>query len=162
MSGQRVRQRLVSVIGGSVCSEAEAAIAVEVGRLLAEAGVAVVCGGRGGVMEAVCRGASEAGGLTVGILPGASSSEGNDYLAVALPSGLGEARNVLVVRAGEAVIAIGGGLGTLSEIALSLRLGKPVINLGSWSATSPAGESLLVQRAATAGEAVRLALEERP
>jgi uncharacterized protein (TIGR00725 family) len=113
-------------------------------------------------MEAVCRGASKAGGLTVGILPGQSSTEGNDYLAVALPSGLGEARNVMVVRAGEAVIAIGGGLGTLSEIALALRMGKPVISLGSWNATSPTGESLPVRRAATASEAVRLALEERP
>jgi uncharacterized protein (TIGR00725 family) len=149
---------MVSVIGGSECSEAEARTAEEAGRLLAQAGVAIVCGGRGGVMEAVCRGAASEGGLTLGILPGSTVEEGNEYLTVALPTGLGEMRNVLVVRAGEAVIAIGGGVGTLAEIAHALRLGKRVVAVGSWRATDSAGAELPVLRAATAGEAVTLAL----
>jgi uncharacterized protein (TIGR00725 family) len=149
---------LIAVIGGSRCSEAERALAEQVGRLLAREGVGVVCGGRGGVMEAVCRGASIEGGLTIGLLPGESVSEGNDYLSFALATGMGEARNVMVVRAGEAVIAIGGGLGTLSEIAHALRLGKTVVALGSWHAVSPQGEDVPIRRAATAEEAVTLVM----
>jgi uncharacterized protein (TIGR00725 family) len=106
--------------------------AAEVGRLLAERGATLVCGGRGGAMEAACRGAKEADGLTVGILPGADRSDANPFVDVALPTGLGEARNALVVGAADAVIAIGGGYGTLSEIALALKAGKRVIGLGTW------------------------------
>jgi uncharacterized protein (TIGR00725 family) len=157
----KTRQKLVSVIGCSSCTDAEASQAEDVGRLLAQAGAAVVCGGRDGIMEAACRGAWSAGGLTVGILPGDSPSEANDYLTVVLPTGMGEARNVLIVRAGEAVIAIGGGLGTLSEIAHALRLGKPVIALGTWQATSPDGAALPVRHAATAEQAVAQAMGSR-
>jgi hypothetical protein len=103
-----------------------------VGRLVAERGAVVVCGGLGGTMEAACRGAKQAGGTTVGILPGLDRSQANPFVDVALPTGLGEARNVLVVRAADAVIAIGGGYGTLSEIALALKAGKRVIGLGTW------------------------------
>ena len=156
-----MRSRLVSVIGGSECTADESALAQEIGRLLAQAGVGVVCGGRGGVMEAVCRGAREAGGLTIGILPGEAANEGNPHLTAALPTGMGEARNVIVVKAGEAVIAIGGGLGTLSEIAHALRLGKPVVALGSWRAESPEGGKLPVIQATTAQEAVALAVRTR-
>jgi uncharacterized protein (TIGR00725 family) len=92
----------------------------------------LVCGGLGGVMEAACRGAKGSGGLTVGILPGADRAAANPFVDVAIPTGLGEARNALVVRAADAVIAIGGGYGTLSEIALALRAGKPVVGLGTW------------------------------
>jgi uncharacterized protein (TIGR00725 family) len=92
----------------------------------------VVCGGLGGVMEAVCRGAREAGGTTIGILPGADRAAANPFVGVAIPSGLGEARNALVVRAADAVIAVGGGYGTLSEIALALKAGKPVVGIGTW------------------------------
>lgn len=123
---------LVSVIGGSACTEKEAALAEEVGRLLAERGVGVVCGGRGGVMEAACRGAVQAGGLTVGILPGLDADEANAWVQVAIPTGLGEARNAIVARAGAGVIAIGGEYGTLSEIAFALKAGKRVAGLGSW------------------------------
>jgi len=153
-----MRNRLVSVIGGSECTADESALAEEVGRLLAQAGVGVVCGGRGGVMEAVCRGAGSAGGLTIGILPGDGADEGNRHLTVALPTGMGEARNVIVVKAGEAVIAIGGGLGTLSEIAHALRLGELVVVLGSWRAVSPEGGDLPVIEATTAQQGVALAL----
>ena len=106
--------------------------AEEVGRLLAERGAVVVCGGLGGVMEAACRGARAAGGTTVGLLPGVDRSEANRHVDIAVPTGLGEGRNALVVRAADAVIAIGGGYGTLSEIALALRAGKPVIGLDTW------------------------------
>ena len=154
-----MRARLVSLIGSSKCTTKEAGMAEETGRRLAQAGFGLVCGGRGGVMEAACRGARQAGGVTVGILPGEMAGEGNDYLTVELPTGLGEARNVLVVRAGEAVIAIGGGLGTLAEIAHALRLGKRVIALGSWQATSPDGASLPVLRVGTPAEAVAAVME---
>ena len=106
--------------------------AAEVGRLLAERGAVLVCGGRGGAMEAACRGAKEAGGLTVGILPGSDRSEANPFVDVVLPTGLGEARNALVVGAADVVIAVGGGYGTLSEVALALKAGKRVIGLGTW------------------------------
>jgi uncharacterized protein (TIGR00725 family) len=91
-----------------------------------------VCGGLGGVMEAACRGAKEAGGVTVGILPGTDRAAANAFVDVAIPSGLGEARNALVVRAADALIAVGGGYGTLSEIALALKAGKRVVGLDSW------------------------------
>jgi uncharacterized protein (TIGR00725 family) len=106
--------------------------AAEVGRLIAERGAVLVCGGRGGAMEAACRGAKEVGGLTVGILAGPDRSEANPFVDVVLPTGLGEARNALVVAAADVVIAIGGGYGTLSEIALALKVGKRVIGLGTW------------------------------
>jgi len=106
--------------------------AAEVGRLVAERGAVLVCGGLGGTMESACRGAKEGGGLTVGILPGPDRSAANPFVDVALPTGLGEARNALVVRAADVVIAIGGGYGTLSEIALALKAGKPVVGLGTW------------------------------
>jgi uncharacterized protein (TIGR00725 family) len=104
-----------------------------VGRLAAERGAVVVCGGLGGAMEAACRGAKQAGGTTLGILPGADRSAANPYVDFALPTGLGEARNALVVRAADVVIAVGGGYGTLSEIALALKAGKRVIGLDSWA-----------------------------
>lgn len=102
------------------------------GRLLAERGAVLVCGGLGGVMAAACRGAKDGGGTTVGILPGTDRGEANEFVDVAIPTGLGEARNALVVRAAHALIAVGGGYGTLSEIALALKAGKRVVGLGSW------------------------------
>ena len=102
------------------------------GRLLAERGAVLVCGGLGGTMEAACRGAKQAGGTTVGLLPGGSRSDANPFVDVAIPTDLGEARNALVVRAADAVVAVGGGYGTLSEIALALRAGKRVVGLGTW------------------------------
>jgi uncharacterized protein (TIGR00725 family) len=92
----------------------------------------IVCGGLGGVMEAACRGAKDAGGTTLGILPGTDRSAANEYVDVALATGLGEARNALVVRAADALVAVGGGYGTLSEIALALKAGKRVVGLRSW------------------------------
>jgi uncharacterized protein (TIGR00725 family) len=103
-----------------------------VGRLLAEHGAVLVCGGLGGTMEAACRGAKQAGGTTVGLLPGESRSDANRFVDVAIPTGLGEARNALVVRSADVVVAVGGGYGTLSEIALALKIGKRVVGLGTW------------------------------
>jgi uncharacterized protein (TIGR00725 family) len=103
------------------------------GRRLAEAGAVVVCGGGPGVMEAVCRGARSAGGTTVGLLPGVDRRDGNPYLSVAVPTGMGQGRNLLLVRSSDAMVAVGGGFGTLSEIALALRTGVPVIGLATWS-----------------------------
>jgi uncharacterized protein (TIGR00725 family) len=122
----------VAVVGSGEAEERDAAAAEEVGRLIAEGGALLVCGGLGGVMEAACRGARTAGGTTVGLLPGVDRSAANPHVDVAVPTGLGEGRNALVVRAADAVIAIGGGYGTLSEIALALRAGKPVIGLDTW------------------------------
>lgn len=102
------------------------------GRELGGRGVVLVCGGLGGVMEAACRGAKDAGGTTVGILPGTDRAAANPFVDVAVATGLGEARNALVVRAADAVIAIGGGYGTLSEIALALKAGKRVVGLETW------------------------------
>jgi hypothetical protein len=120
------------VVGASAASGEQREQARAAGRRLAERGAVLVCGGRGGVMEAACQGAKEAGGTTVGILPGADRREANPFVDIAVATGLGEARNVLVVRAADAVVAIGGEWGTLSEIAFALKTGKPVTGVGSW------------------------------
>jgi uncharacterized protein (TIGR00725 family) len=122
----------VAVVGPGAASPEQEAVAEEVGRLLARRGAVVVCGGLGGVMEAACRGASREGGTTVGVLPGLDRGAANPFVSVAVATGLGEARNALVVRAADALIAVGGAYGTLSEIALALKAGKPVIGLGTW------------------------------
>jgi uncharacterized protein (TIGR00725 family) len=120
------------VVGPGEATGDELAAAESVGRELARAGAVLVCGGLGGAMEAASRGAHEARGVAVGILPGTDRSAANPYLDVAIPTGLGEARNALVVRAADALVAVGGGYGTLSEIALALKAGKPVVGLGTW------------------------------
>ena len=122
----------VAVVGAGIAGPATFAVAVEVGRLLAERGAIVVCGGSTGVMEGVCKGAKDAGGTTVGILPGFRRSEANEYVDIAIPTGMGEMRNALVVRAADVVIAVEGEYGTLSETALALKTGTPVVGLGAW------------------------------
>ena len=123
----------ISIIGGSRCTEEEAGLAEEVGTELAKRGLTLVCGGLSGVMEAACRGARSAGGTTVGILPGNSRKAANPYVDIPIVTAIGEARNLIVVSSGQAVIAICGEYGTLSEIALALRSGIPVIGLNTWS-----------------------------
>ena len=123
----------VGVAGASRPERGLVEQAERLGRRLAEGGAVVVCGGGPGVMEAVCRGAQAAGGTTVGMLPGLDRAEGNQYLTVALPTGLGQGRNLLLVRSSDALVAVGGGFGTLSEIALALRTGTPVVGLATWS-----------------------------
>lgn len=125
----------IGVAGASEPHPSLIPVAETLGRCLAEAGAIVVCGGGSGVMTAVCRGAQAAGGQTVGLLPGGDRAAGNPYLTVALPTALGEGRNVLLVRASDALVAVGGGFGTLSEIALALRAGVPVVGLATWGLT---------------------------
>jgi uncharacterized protein (TIGR00725 family) len=150
---------LIAVIGGETPPPQALPLAEEVGRRIAEAGAVVVCGGLGGVMEAVCRGAHRAGGLTIGILPTGRRSEANADIDIAIPTGLGVARNVLVVMAGHAVIAIDGSFGTLTEIAHSLELTKPVFALGSWNLDSAGIDGARYVRVKSPEEAVRRALE---
>jgi uncharacterized protein (TIGR00725 family) len=148
------------VIGpGDGVSAEELEAAEEAGRLLAEGGAILVCGGLGGVMEAACRGARSAGGLTLGILPGRDRREANRYVEVAVATGLGEARNALVVRSADAVVAVGGAYGTLSEIALALKGGTPVVGLGTWELARGGVADTGVIRADSAAEAARTALD---
>ena len=144
----------VAVIGSGTPDARLDALAERVGHLLAAAGATVVCGGLDGVMAAVCRGARAAGGRTVGILPGGDRGAANAWVDLAMPTGMGEARNVLVVRAGRAVVAIGGGFGTLSELAFARKLGVPVVAVSSW----PLDDEGIIH-VDTADEAVRQVLE---
>jgi uncharacterized protein (TIGR00725 family) len=124
----------VGVIGAGSCPEKIYQMAMDLGTSIARKGWILVCGGLGGVMAAAARGCHEAGGMAVGLLPGLDRAPANPYLRVALPTGLGEGRNLLVVRASDLLIAVSGGYGTLSEIALGLKTGKPVIGLETWPA----------------------------
>ncbi len=127
------KRKFVSVIGGSQSSAREIRLAEEVGRELARKGAVLVCGGLGGIMEAACRGASSEGGITIGILPGDGREQANPYVQFPIVTGIGYARNAVVAKSGQAVIAIGGSYGTLSEIAYALQSSIPVIGLGTWS-----------------------------
>jgi uncharacterized protein (TIGR00725 family) len=148
----------ISVIGGAegdpeVLGEAEV-----VGRGIAEAGAVLVCGGRTGVMEAASRGASEAGGTVIGVLPSTDSADANPYVTHVIATGIGHARNLAVVASGDAVIAIGGEWGTLSEIAFARRLERPVIALRSWPLRNRSGADLGIVEAESGDEAVGVAL----
>ncbi len=152
----------IAVVGAGECGDALRRIAFAVGEGLGRAEACLICGGRGGVMEAACRGARSAGGEAVGILPGsdASVSPPNDAVGLALYTGIGQARNLSVVLSAAAVIAVGGGWGTLSEIALALKHGIPVVALESWSLSRPDGRpEPLLAVAGSAEAAVRQALE---
>lgn len=126
------RQKLIGVIGAGECDQETALLAYQVGKKIATAGYGLICGGRGGVMEAACRGAFEAGGLTVGILPGNAPAEANRFVTVAVATGMGIARNAIIVQSAAAVIAIAGAAGTLSEISFCIKLGVPVVSLRSF------------------------------
>jgi uncharacterized protein (TIGR00725 family) len=141
----------VAVIGAAEAGPDAVADAEAVGRELARARAILVCGGRGGVMEAASRGAAEAGGVTLGLLPEGDRSRANPFLTVSVPTGMGELRNGLVARAGDAVIAVGGEFGTLSEIGFALKLGRPVVGLGTWE-LARGGEAVDAIEAATGPE----------
>jgi uncharacterized protein (TIGR00725 family) len=147
-----VHRPYVAVIGPGDATSQESRAAEEIGRGLADAGAILVCGGLGGVMSAACHGASDAAGTTVGLLPGTDRTSANEWVQIAIPTGLGELRNGLVIRAADAVIAVGGAYGTLSEIALALRAGVPVIGLNTWEIEG-------VERVESADEAVSRALQ---
>ncbi len=148
----------IAVCGAGAEHPALNAMAEEVGRRLAEAGAVLFCGGLGGVMAAACRGASAAGGLTVGILPGAERGAANPHVQLAVASGMGEARNAIIVQSVHAVIAIGGEYGTLSEIALARKVGRPVVGLRSWALGADEAGAPHIAPANTPFEAVTLAL----
>lgn len=144
----------VAVIGPNDASDDECRAAERVGSLLAQRGAVVVCGGLGGVMEAACKGAVLNGGQAIGILPGRERSAGNRYASVLLATGLGEMRNALVIGTSDAVIAIGGSWGTLSEIALAMRTGKPTFVLGGWPIGDPERRDGGLLEVSSADEAV--------
>jgi uncharacterized protein (TIGR00725 family) len=148
----------IAVIGAGEGSEEALEAAEEVGRLLAEAGAAVVCGGRGGVMEAAARGAAKSGGTAIGILPGSDPREANEHITHVVATGVGQARNLAVVGSGEAVIAVDGHWGTLSEIAFARRLGRAVVALRSWELRHHTEDDLGIVEAGSAAEAVEKAL----
>ncbi len=144
--------RYVAVIGGGEADPKTAALACEVGRELARKEAVVVCGGLGGVMAAAARGVKEAGGVSIGILPDPDRGRANPYLTYAIPTNMGHARNLIIVHAADAVIAVGGSYGTISEAALALKLGKKVIALAvDWELPG-------LTQAANPGEAVSLAM----
>ncbi len=145
----------IAVIGAGDATPDEVACAESVGRLIGEGGGVLICGGLGGVMEAAARGCSRAGGLTIGILPGREAEGANSWIRLPLATAMGEGRNVLVVRSAEAVIAVGGSWGTLSEIALARKIGRPVVLLGT-----PPAEGLNATLSDDAGHAVAWALRE--
>ena len=123
---------IISVIGAGTCNNETYSIAEEIGKLIAQKGAILVTGGLGGVMEAASKGAIDAGGTTVGILPGFSKEDANKYVSIPITTGLSHARNIVIVRSADAVIAVSGEYGTLSEIAVALKLGKPVIGIKTW------------------------------
>jgi len=145
-----VQKIQIAVAGGAQASPGEYETARAVGRLIAENGAVLLCGGLGGVMEAACRGAQEQGGTTVGIISG--TGDGNPYLGIVVRTGLGHGRNVLVAQSGDALIAVGGSYGTLSEIAIALKIGCPVFGLSTWEIEG-------VVSCGTPGEAVKRALD---
>lgn len=149
--------RQIAVIGGSNAPAAVLRDAEAVGRELARVGASLVCGGLSGVMEAACKGAFEAGGMTIGLLPGDDRREANSWVTCAIPTGLGHFRNFLVVQAADGVIALPGASGTLSEAAMAITLGKPVVTVpGSAKGWTVPGAT----PAGSAAEAVRLVLAD--
>ena len=156
-----LRAPRIAVCGAGTCDAAVYERARQVGRLLAEAGAVLLCGGLGGVMEAACRGAKEAGGPTVGILPGSEAGTANPYVDLPIVTSMAHARNVILVLSSDAVIAISGAAGTLSEIALALKIDRPVVGLGTWQLVRSDGlPEERVRYAASPEEAVQWALEK--
>jgi len=144
----------IGVIGTGDCSDDVYKLAEEVGERIAMAGAVLVCGGLRGVMEAASKGAKKQGGITIGILPGIDKDHANPYIDFPIVTGLGEGRNLLVIRNSDAVIAFPGEFGTLSEIAFSLKLGKPVVGLSTWKVSDK------IIQAKNAEEAVSIALRQ--
>ena len=149
---------IIAVIGAGRCPKEIAQVAEGVGRELGKRGLTLICGGQGGVMEAACRGAKETGGQTIAILPGFSRRDANPYVDIPIVTGLGEARNIIVVRTAQAVIAVDGEYGTLSEIAYALKLGIPVVGLDTWQLSRGGREGRDIVVAHTPAEAVEKAI----
>ena len=153
------KKKLIAVIGGSQPTSKETKVAEEVGRQLAKQGAILVCGGLGGVMEATCKGATAEGGITIGILPGDNRQAANPYVQIPIVTGIGYARNVAVVKSAQAVIAIGGNYGTLTEIGHALQSDLPVIGLDTWAISRNGEQDDSIIPAGSPAEAVKKALE---
>jgi len=151
--------KFIAVIGNSKASAQEIKLAEEIGREIAKNGAILVCGGLDGVMEAACRGAVSEGGLTVGILPGTSRNDANQYVKIPIVTGIGYARNIVVVKSAQAVIAVGGGYGTLTEIGYALKNGIPVVGIDTWQLTNKDKINDSIIRVENALDAVSTALE---
>lgn len=148
----------IAVVGGSECTGKEWELARDTGREIARRQGTLICGGGSGVMEAASEGVREEGGVALGILPGSDHRLGNRHLNFSIATGLGEARNAIIARTVDAVIAVGGEYGTLSEIALALKMGKPVVGIKSWFLQSPSKGGQVIIEAETAEKAVELAI----
>lgn len=148
-----MRSKIIGVIGGSQCTPEIETLAEKVGQLIAQKGGILICGGLSGVMEAACRGAKKQGGITIGVLPGNTKSEANPFVDIPIATGIGEARNVIIVRTSDAVIAVDGEYGTLSEISFCLKFNVPLIGLKTWEV----GEGIV--RVSEAQEAVDKAFD---
>ena len=153
-----MKRRHIGVLGPHEVSEEEYRLGEEVGRRIAEAGATLLCGGLDGMMRAAAEGAKRAGGTTVGLLPGADRSAANEFIDLAIPTGLGAFRNALLVRSCDAVIAVRGAYGTLSEIAFALRLGVPVVGLDTWELRRDGRVDSGIRVARDPAEAVETAL----
>ncbi len=155
-----MKQPIIAVCGAGDAAAASLQLAHEVGSRIAAAGAIMICGGHGGVMQAACAGAKAAGGLTIGVLPGTDRHAANPFVDIPIVTGMGQARNLIIVGTAQAVIAIGGEYGTLSEIALALKIGVPVVGLHTWQLAKAAQQVAdPIVRAGSAVEAVRLAME---
>jgi uncharacterized protein (TIGR00725 family) len=143
-----MRNRIIAVVGAGQCDNRIYELAEAVGSELARNGLTIICGGLGGVMEAACKGAKQAGGLTVGVLPGDDPADANPFIDVAIASGMGIGRNIIIVRTAQAILAINGSFGTLSELAFACQLNKPIVGLETWDI------SVNIVRTSTALEAV--------
>jgi len=150
----RESEMIIAVVGDSSCPPEETKVAETVGELLAQRGATVICGGLGGVMAAACRGAKSKGGLAIGVLPGEDANTANPWVGIPIVTGVGYARNMAVVKSAQAVIAVGGNYGTLSEIAYALKSNIPVIGLNTWSLSRNGREDEPIIRANSAQEAV--------
>jgi uncharacterized protein (TIGR00725 family) len=153
------KNKIIAVVGGREPSAKELKLAEEVGKELGHLGITLICGGLTGVMEAACRGAESQGGLTIGIIPTGRASDANPFVKIPIVTNLGYARNIIVIKSAQAVIAIGGSYGTLSEIAYALDAKIPVIGLGTWSLSRGHRLDRSIIRVRSAKEAVRKALE---
>jgi uncharacterized protein (TIGR00725 family) len=152
--------KYIGVIGGRICSAKMCELAFRAGRTIAESGAVLVCGGMGGIMECACQGACEAGGVTIGILPMDERKGSNPYLTYSIPTGMGEARNSIVVKSSDALLAIGGNYGTLSEIAFALIHKKPVVGLNTWKLVDSEGNIPPIYHVEDPKEAVKILLSE--
>jgi uncharacterized protein (TIGR00725 family) len=148
----------IAVIGGQQATEQEERLAYEIGFAVAEAGSYVICGGLGGIMQAVCQGARDAGGTTIGILPGPFRGDANPFVDIVIATDMGQARNAIIVRTADSVIAVGGEYGTLTEIGMALKMGKRVVAIDSWRIERAGVFDERIIYAADAKEAIHLAL----